>query len=181
MVIIKPIKKPVRVEYTERSQADLDKISNLVKVAIGFDDDRNDRNDRIEVINMKFSSELDGVGEDDSDWLKEELPNLFQTLIFAIVVLLVLITVIRPIALKAFEVRKTGEEEEDALEGSVGADGMPIMGASVNALVGAPIEGEAPAALSANKVDPLFRINEIADSSPQDLVNVLRKWLNEES
>jgi flagellar M-ring protein FliF len=165
-------------EYTERSQADLDKISNLVKVAIGFDDDRNDR---IEVINMKFSSELDGVGEDDSDWLKEELPNLFQTLIFAIVVLLVLITVIRPIALKAFEVRKTGEEEEDALEGSVGADGMPIMGASVNALVGAPIEGEAPAALSANKVDPLFRINEIADSSPQDLVNVLRKWLNEES
>jgi flagellar M-ring protein FliF len=165
-------------EYTERSQADLDKISNLVKVAIGFDDDRNDR---IEVINMKFSSELDGVGEDDSDWLKEELPNLFQTLIFAIVVLLVLITVIRPIALKAFEVRKTGEEEEDSLEGSIGADGLPVMGSSLNALVGAPIEGEAPAAISANKVDPLFRINEIADASPQDLVNVLRKWLNEES
>ncbi|MDP5083142.1 MAG: flagellar basal-body MS-ring/collar protein FliF [Rickettsiaceae bacterium] len=164
-------------EYTERSQADLDKIANLIKVAIGFDDDRNDR---IEVINMRFSSELDGIGEDDSDWLKEELPNLFQTLIFAIVVLLVLITVIRPIALKAFEIRKTGEEDSGVLESNIGVDGMPIIGSSVNALVGIPSEGEAPE-VSVNKVDPLFRINEIADSSPQDLVNVLRKWLNEES
>ena len=57
---------------------------------------------------------------------------------------------------------------------------MPIIGSSVNALVGIPSEGEAPE-VSVNKVDPLFRINEIADSSPQDLVNVLRKWLNEES
>ncbi|MCB9334511.1 MAG: flagellar M-ring protein FliF, partial [Flavobacteriales bacterium] len=42
-------------EYIPRTKEDLDKISNLVKVAIGFDEDRSDK---IEVINMKFSSEL---------------------------------------------------------------------------------------------------------------------------
>ena len=158
-------------EYIERSQEDLDKIVNLVKVAIGFDEDRNDR---IEVINMKFSSELDIIGDDDSDWLKEELPNLFQTIIFAIVVLLVLITVIRPIALKAFEVRQTGEENNEVLE--MGADGMPIT-SSMGSMVDVQTEDEESIE---NKVGSIFRINRIADSSPQDLVNVLKKWLNEE-
>ena len=46
-------------EYIPRTQEDLDKISNLVKVAVGFDEDRSDK---IEVINMKFSSELDTFG-----------------------------------------------------------------------------------------------------------------------
>jgi flagellar M-ring protein FliF len=161
-------------EYIERSQEDLDKIVNLVKVAIGFDEDRNDR---IEVINMKFSSELDIIGDDDSDWIKEELPNLFQTIIFAIVVLLVLITVIRPIALKAFEVRQTGEEKNDVLE--MDADGIPITSSITS--MGSMVDVQTEDAVSIeNKVGSIFRINRIADSSPQDLVNVLKKWLNEE-
>ncbi len=169
-------------KYTPRSQEDLDKIENLVKVAVGFDDDRSDR---IEVINMKFSAELDPFGDDDSDWIKEELPGLFQTLIFAIVVLLVLITVIRPIALKAFEVRKSEEysgegglEGVDVATGVPGAPGAP--GAAVpNAMTAPPADGESPET-DATKVDPIIKVNEIADSSPQDLVNVLRKWLNED-
>ncbi len=167
------------VEYTPRSQEDLDKIANLVKVAIGFDEDRSDR---IEVINMKFSSELDPFGDDDSDWIKEELPGLFQTLIFAIVVLLVLITVIRPIALKAFEVRKADDlNGDDSLAGMEGGiPGVPGVAGSVpNAIMSLPADGETPEA-SPSKVDPILKVNEIADTSPQDLVNVLRKWLNEE-
>ncbi|MEM6338904.1 MAG: flagellar M-ring protein FliF C-terminal domain-containing protein, partial [Pseudomonadota bacterium] len=169
-------------KYTPRSQEDLDKIENLVKVAVGFDDDRSDR---IEVINMKFSAELDPFGDDDSDWIKDELPGLFQTLIFAIVVLLVLITVIRPIALKAFEVRKSEEYDgEGGLEGAdiaasvSGVPGAPG-GAVPNAVTTPPVDGEA-LETSAPKIDPVVKVNEIADSSPQDLVNVLRKWLNED-
>lgn len=170
-------------EYIPRTQEDLDKITNLVKVAIGFDEDRNDR---IEVINMKFSAELDPFGDDDSDWIKEELPGLFQTLIFAIVVLLVLITVIRPIALKAFEVRKVEEYGEDGLEGFE-SSAKGVQGATEaagpdaqKALAIPPLEGEdkEPAA---PKINPVIKINEIASSSPQDLVNILRKWLNEDS
>lgn len=167
-------------EYLPRSQEDLDKISNLVKVAVGFDEDRSDR---IEVINMRFSSELDPFGDDDSDWIKEELPGLFQTLIFAIVVLLVLITVIRPIALKAFEVRKVEEGAEDGLEvfeGSKGAQGAAESSGPGAKAFAPPLEGmdQEPVTPRINLVN---KINEIANSSPQDLVNILRKWLNEDS
>ena len=167
-------------EYSPRSKEDLDKIANLIKVAVGFDDDRSDK---IEVINMKFSSEFDSFDEDDSNWIREELPGLFQTLIFAIVVLLVLVTVIRPIALKAFEIRKTGEFGAESLGGKeFAADGTPIPtgeNISPEAITSAPVDGEAPEA-SYIKTDPIIKVNNIADSSPQDLVNILRKWLNEE-
>jgi len=134
---------------------------------------------------MKFSSDFDTFEEDDSEWIKEELPGLFQTLIFAIVVLLVLITVIRPIALKAFEIRKpdglggeTGGGEGS--HGVINAQTMPNT-SDPNAVAAIPpAEGEAPEVTVA-KVDPIVKVNEIADSSPQDLVNALRKWLNEES
>lgn len=181
-------KETGEITYKPRTKEELDKISDLVKVAVGFSDDRKDK---IEVINMKFESELDDI-EEDSNWIKEELPNLFQTLIFAIVVLLILITVIRPIALKAFEVKKVndlGEGEIPPLTGGMPfGPGIPGTPATVgtngevipSAVVVAPAEGEIPKSTKP-KSNPIIKVNEIAEVSPQDLVNVLRKWLNEES
>ena len=92
-----------------------------------------------------------------------------------------LITVIRPIALKAFEIRKiddfggqTGDVEGERRV----SNGMPNV--IQNTIATSPVDGEAPEAILA-KVDPIVKVNEFADSSPQDLVNILRKWLNEES
>ncbi|RTK93236.1 MAG: flagellar M-ring protein FliF [Rickettsiales bacterium] len=176
------------VTYKPRTQEELDKISNLVKVAVGFNEERKDK---IEVINMKFASELEPL-EDDSNWIKEELPNLFQTLIVAIVVVLVLITVIRPIALKAFEVKKindagpNGEVNELINSGMVsGMSQMTVMdanGAMISqAVVSAPVDGDVPKMQTSPKSNPILKVNEIADANPQELVNILRKWLNEES
>lgn len=176
------------VTYKPRTQEELDKISNLVKVAVGFNEERKDK---IEVINMKFTSELEPI-EEDSNWFKEELPNLFQTLIVAIVVVLVLITVIRPIALKAFEVKKINDlgpnGEVNALinSGIVGGMGQ-MVGIDANgsviqqAAVSDPVDGEAPKAQTPPKSNPILKVNEIADENPQELVNILRKWLNEGS
>jgi flagellar M-ring protein FliF len=164
--------------YAPRPQEDLDKIANLVKVAVGFNEDRNDK---IEVVNMKFATEF-GKLEDDTDWIKEQLPNLFQTLIFAIVVLLILITVIRPIALKAFEVKKVGLNSDDSgfdaafgTSSSLGGD----TGGVRNAIIDEPSDGETPEA-SPNKSNSIKKVNDVAETSPQDLVNILRKWLNED-
>jgi flagellar M-ring protein FliF len=170
-------------EYSERPKEELEKIANLVKVAVGFDESRDDK---IEVVNMKFSDELQPMEEETSDWIKEELPNLFQTLIFAIVVLLVLITVIRPIALKAFEVRKYGAEGASMLpdispdmldsSGQLATPGMP----GVPASVGVDSSG-APEAVAKSVDNPIQKINELVETTPDDVVNVLRKWLNEDS
>jgi len=171
-------------QYTPRSKEDIAKIVNLVKVAVGFNEDRGDK---IEVINMQFSSELDASLENDPDWWKEELPNLIQTLVFAIVVLLILVMVIRPIALKAFEVRRMGEGFGDlSVEdlAGIGSDAASPMGAvGMIGPDGAVVASSAPAALQAapSKIaeGPIQKINEIVQTSPQDLVNVLRKWMNE--
>lgn len=177
------------ITYKPRSQEELDKITNLIKMAVGFDEERRDK---IQVINMKFTSELEPI-EEDSNWIKEELPNLFQTLIFAIVVVLVLITVIRPIALKAFEVKKmndlgpNGEVTEIMAHPGLVGGMAPMAPTGPNgemvpqAVVSAPIDGEAPKVPMSPKSNPILKVNEIADANPQELVNVLRKWLNEEA
>ncbi len=161
--------------YVPRSTEDIEKIKNLVMVGVGFDEGRGDK---IEVINMQFSSDFDDLEVEASDWIREELPNLFQTLIFAIVVLLVLITVIRPIALKAFDVKKSNEIFEDqGIDTVIGPDGTPVPSSALPEGVIAPgsmtgLDKD----ISDNAVD---KINEMSESNPQDLVNVLRKWMNE--
>ncbi len=166
-------------KYTSRSAAELDKIAKLVKAAVGFD---TDRGDKIEVENMQFASNLLD-GDSETDWIKEELPNIFQTLIFAIVVLLILITVIRPIALKAFEVKKIKSDEDEfgAMGAFIQAGGSGEFGAGnvPRAIISGPGDGETPESGQA-KSNPIQKINDIADTNPQDLVNILRKWLNEE-
>ena len=163
------------MDYTPRSKEDLDKIANLVKVAVGFDDDRSDK---LEVINMKFSSELDS-DEDDTGWLRENLSSVFQTLVFAIVVLLVLITVIRPIALKAFEVRKIGERNQLG----VGGEGFNNINSPLDEngvfdpdLVFTENVGDSKKVVADIMLN---KVSKVVDSNPQDLVNILRKWLNE--
>ncbi len=165
------------MDYTPRSKEDLDKIANLVKVAVGFDEDRNDK---LEVINMKFSSELE-PDEGDSGWLKDNLPSLFQTLVFGVVLLLVLITVIRPIALKAFEIRKTGDLDSSNNKEFGGFNLQSDNEASM-AMISDPLTGEYIADKKKEASDlTIQKVSKIVDSHPQDLVNVLRKWLNEGS
>ncbi len=161
--------------YHPRSKEDLAKIANLVKVAIGFNEDRNDK---IEVINMQFSHDLYGLEEDDSEWLKQELPDLLQTLILAVVVLLILITVIRPIAMKAFEIRQAKEGN------NIGTGSQPLTaGSSISGANGEGSSGEEflteEAAKKKGQVSPLERINNIVNNDPESLVIALRKWLNE--
>lgn len=167
-------------EYLERPKEELEKIANLVKVAVGFDETRDDK---IEVISMKFSDELQPIEEEASDWIKDELPNLFQTLIFAIVVLLVLITVIRPIALKAFEVKKFGMESSMLPEISPDLiDNQPLAAAGVSGGTVSVAVDSSGAPEAAKSIDnPIQKINELVETTPDDVVNVLRKWLNEDS
>ncbi len=163
-------------DYTPRSKEELDKIANLVKVAVGFNEDRNDK---IEVINMPFANEAIAFEEEDSSWLKDELPSIFQTLVFAIVVLLVLITVIRPIALKAFEVKRNGDLA-DATLGDGGFSSVDQLRSSIIEAGGA-IADVVKAERSPTMETNTHKLNELIISYPQEAIIVLRKWLNENS
>ncbi len=153
--------------YTPKTPEELKKIEDLVKVAIGF---RDDRKDRIEVINMQF---LSGVvlekEKTASDWIKEELPLLFQTLVLAVVVVLVFVTVVRPIALKIFDVKRANELEQATADREAKASTDSNHDEIDIKYVEQSIEGP----LSTKKV------GEIVQAYPQETLMVLRKWLNE--
>jgi flagellar M-ring protein FliF len=163
-------------DYTPRSKEELDQIANLVKVAVGFNDDRNDK---IEVINMPFANDITAFDEDDTNWLKDELPNIFQTLVFAIVVLLVLVTVIRPIALKAFEVKRNGDFA-DSTGGDGGFSSVDQLRSSIIEAGGA-IADVVKAERSPTMETNAHKLNELIVSYPHETIIVLRKWLNENS
>ncbi len=165
------------LEYIPRTQEELEKIKNLVKFAVGFNEERNDQ---IEVINMQFSndSNLPLEVEDNISWIREELPNLFQTVVFAIVVILVLITVIRPIALKAFEVRK-GEEVLLAGLGNMPSTSSPATPSRMNEKEGD--EDDIKQERRRNTQMNTHRVNEFIVSHPQETISILRKWFKENS
>ncbi|WP_316354669.1 flagellar basal-body MS-ring/collar protein FliF [Candidatus Trichorickettsia mobilis] len=179
----KPNAETQATDYIPRSNAEIDKITNLVKVAVGFDPERKDK---IEVINMQFNNDLNLFNADEgSHWLKDELPNLFQTLVFAVVVVLILVTVIRPITLKAFEVKRandnlltglgmSGDMAMPSFDGGGGSGGMP--GGSGSEAYEPGKVGERTSLKSEANTQ---RVNELVVFYPQEMLNVLRKWLDE--
>jgi flagellar M-ring protein FliF len=107
-------KKTGDMIYAPRSEEDLKKYTALIKTAVGFDENRNDR---IEIVNMQFIKDFTPVVEESNmSWFKAQLPNLLQTVVIGLVVVLVLLLVVRPIAMRAFESTKTELEQMELLE-----------------------------------------------------------------
>jgi flagellar M-ring protein FliF len=167
-----------KMDYVPRPKEELDKMINLAKVAIGFNDERDDK---IEVVNMQFMNDFDLSPDmtDTKDWLREELPHLFQTLVIGIVVILVLVTVIRPITLKVFEFKKNGDFMPEIYSRF---PNTPHLAENLRTETDFDFDEEAEM-LKKEKYDKINsssqKINDLIVSYPQETASVLRKWLNE--
>lgn len=177
-----------KMDYAPRNKAELEQITNLVKMAVGFNVQRDDR---IEVVNMQFVNAYDTFSTNDgTNWLKDELPNLFQTLVFAVVLVLVLVTVIRPITLKAFEIKRSDKDISGAgfITNASGMSNISMGGGALSDADGGAQFSGGNAELGKDfiKIDKspkielnTKRINELVVFYPQEMLNVLRKWLDE--
>ena len=177
--------------YEPRSQAQLDAIETLVKSAIGFN---SDRNDVVEVVNMEFVK-LDPGELDDGSLLfgisKEELLQLAEVLVLAVVGLLVILLVVRPVLTRLFESMPT------TLAGGAGGAGSLMAGGEMAQLAGPGatadmaelLEGEEDAEeslldqmIDINQVEgrvrasSLRKIGEIVDKHPEEAVAIIRNW-----
>lgn len=111
--------------YEPRSDADIQQINRLIKSAIGFDEDRGDK---VEVVNMQFfqpkAPALDAEEETYFGFDKAEVMRMIEILVLGIVGILVLLLIIRPIVNRLLE----GPRGNDtALPGAPG--GLPYAGA----------------------------------------------------
>ncbi len=160
--------------YQPRSQEELQQLATLVKSAVGFDAKRDDK---IEVVNMQFSIDMDSLKkEGEWDWVKAQLPSIIQTFVIGCVVVLVLVLIVRPIVVRAFEVNQDDAEEVESYE---------IFNKEVRTDVSnleEIVEQETMAEISkieqSFKSSPQYRsINEIISRYPQESATALRNWL----
>jgi flagellar M-ring protein FliF len=112
--------------WTERSPEDLARIKRLVQSAIGYDEKRGDT---VEVVSMRFAAAEAASAASGSGLLalgleKSDIMGLAQSAILAIVVLLALVFVLRPMALRLSAVTPAGLLGGDPL--LVGADGVTL-------------------------------------------------------
>ncbi len=160
--------------YTPRTQEELTKIENIVKVAVGYDEARKDQ---IQIINMQFAKEEIFAEEEDlQDWIKEQLPPFIQTIVVAVVIMGIFVTVIRPVALKAFEIKKLEALPENQYSIDLPSVENPL---SEKATPEDPMIQIFKADSGANT--SVIKINNLAEQSTSEVVGILKRWLNEDS
>lgn len=155
-------------EFVSRDEQEMQKIRNLVKNAIGF---KEDRGDSIEVSSMPFSKPEPVPEPTWGEKMLDYLQRFWKPLLNAIIVLIFLIFVVRPIVLSI--IRPRVEEEEGR------AEGLP-QSEEQRALAGEESEAEVQAKESRKHFDDLQgQAKEIIDSKKDDAMHVIRKWLQE--
>lgn len=182
--------------WQPRPAEELDRITNLVKSAIGFDDKRGDH---VEVVSMRFA--VDETTTEQAGLLglkleKPELIHLAQTALFGLIALLALLLVLRPMVARLTALspgmtalpRAPGAPGMPALVGPGGAVAAPgaagvlgMPGGIPNALLEdesmvniAQIEGQM-------RASSLRRLAELVDKHPTETLTIMRGWMAQEN
>jgi flagellar M-ring protein FliF len=166
--------------YQPRSEAEMELLATLVRGAIGFNADRGDT---VEVINMEFADVMvEGIelglffGLDKNDLLR-----MAEVLVLSIVAILVILLVVRPLVSRAFESIPSAAAAERLLTDQAGALTAPGIPSEVT--VGEErfeelididrVEGRVKAS-SVNKVGGLV------EKHPEEALSILRSWMYQE-
>ncbi|MDX2145659.1 MAG: flagellar basal-body MS-ring/collar protein FliF [Rhodospirillaceae bacterium] len=172
--------------YAPLEQETMDKIESLVRSAIGFDANRGDQ---VEVINMPFTG-FEDLADGEEEFMilgfnKEEVMRMAEGLGVAFVAVLVIVLVVRPLVSKAFESMPSGEDQLMTTEGVAQLTGpggvpMPMPGAAeeeedLDELIDIDkVEGRV-------KASSVRKINDIVDKHPEEALAIVRTWLYQES
>jgi flagellar M-ring protein FliF len=188
--------------YKPRSADELAQIDSLVKSAIGFDQTRGDV---VQIVNMKFAEPE--VVDDSGTMLlgldKTDLMRLAELLVLAVVALLVLLLVVRPLLTRILampsiapaNVALAGPGDQLALPPGAAA-ALAIPGPAPTGLPGLPsipsssdaeqIAAEIDQMIDLNQVEGRVRassvrkISDLVDQHPEQAVNLIRQWVYQE-
>ncbi len=173
-------------EFQPLDDPTMEKIRALVNTAVGYSADRGDQ---IEVVNMPFSGFDDLLGAEDEFNLlgfnKEEIMRMAEGLGVAVVAVLVILLVVRPLVTRAFEAMPQGDEALLTTDGAMaqltGPGGVPMpMGQKeeeedLDELIDIDkVEGRV-------KASSLRKIGDIVDKHPEEALSIIRTWLYQEN
>ncbi len=166
-----------KLVYRDRTPEEMDQIRSLVKSAVGFDADRGDM---VEVANMKFINFApDAMDIEETlilGFTKDELIRIAEGIGVAIVAILVILLVIRPLINNAFDTTRQGGEGR--LLGDNAEEDNLLLSNFLN-----DEDGEIEELINMNKIDgrikvsSLKKINDIVEKNPEAAVSLIRSWL----
>jgi flagellar M-ring protein FliF len=173
--------------WHERSADDIGRIRRLVQSAIGYDEKRGDK---VEVVSMRFAAQDEGSnappGLFGMGLEKADMVSLAQSGILALVVLIALLVVLRPMAL-----RLTAVPGEDLLGGGMVAGALTGGGALIAGPDGALVPADAQGMIAdeslvniANvegqmRASAIRKLSEMVDKHPEETLTIMRGWLSQ--
>ncbi|KWV58307.1 flagellar M-ring protein FliF [Bradyrhizobium macuxiense] len=177
--------------YQDRSKEELDRISALVRSAIGFD---KKRGDQVEVVNLRFAEPPMATPLPEPTGLlgmlqftKDDVMYVIELGVMMMLGLVVLFMVVRPLVKRivatdaipalpgAGAAPAFAEAGAHASEGASGATGqalIPSNSAAAQLIDVAQIQGQVHA-------QAVHRVGELAERNPNETVSIVRQWLSE--
>jgi flagellar M-ring protein FliF len=167
--------------YAPRPQEELDRIATLVRTAIGFD---RQRGDQLEIVNLQFASAPATVDLTEPGFFqqlfaftKDDLVRFAELGVFALLTLLVLFIVIRPMMRQVIAPEKLA-----ALKNAVGMGGPSPQLAGPGGQLALPApEGELVQignVIGGIQAASIAKVGEVVKENPAEAVAVMRGWMN---
>ncbi len=167
--------------YQPRSEAEMELLATLVRGAIGFNADRGDT---VEVINMEFADvEVEGIELELFFGLdKNDLLRMAEVLVLSIVAILVILLVVRPLVSRAFEsipsAAAAGERLLTDQAGALTAPGIPsevtVGEERFEELIDIDrVEGRV-------KASSVKKVGGLVEKHPEEALSIVRAWMYQE-
>ena len=175
-------------KYQPRSADELEKISTLVKSAVGYDESRGDK---VEVVNIQFAESdlVDAPLKDDTimGFPRADLLGVAETLALSIVAVLIILLVLRPLAtfFAASAGARVAQQDETAM--LPGAQQPQLSGPAATGLLGGGVPSELESMIDMSSVEgkvkasSVQKISELVTNHPNETVSVIRQWMSQES
>ncbi|WP_337995956.1 flagellar basal-body MS-ring/collar protein FliF [Oleispirillum naphthae] len=174
--------------YADRTPEEMDKIASLVRSAVGFDAARGDQ---VDVINMRFQAATDAFGPAEQPlfmgFTKAEIMRMAEGLGVAVVAILVILLIVRPLVTRAFESLPTPSEQ--ASRQLITEQTAPQLAAPMGSMVPSDDEEdlEVEELIDIDKVEgrvkasSLRKIGEIVQKHPEEALSIVRNWMYQET
>lgn len=174
--------------YSPRSKEELEKLAALVRSTIGFNEKRGDK---VELVNLQFITDPNGdlvAAEPLFGLTKSDYFRIGEIFVLAIVGILVILLVIRPLVARTLDALPSALEaaKEHAMLADHSEDAMALSGPSGAGMSSAAIEDEESmidlqAIEGKVKASTLKKIAEIVERHPEETVGIIRQWMFSET
>jgi flagellar M-ring protein FliF len=183
--------------YQAREKEEIDRISALVRSAIGFDQKRGDQ---VEVVNLRFAEAPASAIPEPTSWMsmlqftKDDIMRGVELVVMALLGMVVLLLVVRPLVRRILVAEPPIGRDPAALAAAVAvaAGAGTALPPDVKAAIAAanPEDFKAVPSHTAKMIDiaqvqgqvhaqSVQKVGELADKNPNETVSIIRQWLHD--